>query len=236
MALKKRYWTAVAYPGDSLPENWKDILTETHLPIAVSPVHDKDINESTGEPKKPHIHILFCFDGPTTRENVRQITDRLNCPMPVAVDSVRGAVRYLTHKDNPEKAQYDDKDILLFNGFDLASFCELTAGEVNKVLDELVTLIRERSITEYCDLIDYLQDQGDTDRQGVAMSHTYFLDNYIKSARNKAKNTLQGYRKALIQTSEEMLSLLHDAQGRVEAKELDQRARTLEEMLKEMPF
>lgn len=49
--VKKRNWVMVAYP-DSLPENWLDILVQTGLPCAISPLHDRD-TEATGEPKKP---------------------------------------------------------------------------------------------------------------------------------------------------------------------------------------
>ena len=61
---KARYWSFVAYP-ESLPSDWKDTLTRTGLPIAISPLHDKDINPN-GEAKKAHYHVILCFDGPTT--------------------------------------------------------------------------------------------------------------------------------------------------------------------------
>ena len=40
---KKRYWAMVLYP-ESAPENWKDLLQATGLQIAISPLHDKDLN------------------------------------------------------------------------------------------------------------------------------------------------------------------------------------------------
>lgn len=188
--VRKRNWAFVMYP-DSMPENWQEVITETHLPVALSPLHDADINESTGEVKKAHYHGIVCYPGPTSKEVVRQLTDALNCPMPVPIDNVRGAVRYFTHMDNPEKAPYDQKDIRVMNGFDIDTYCELTAGEVNKMLKEVVALIREKGFTEYSTLIDYLQDEALDEMFNVASSHTLFVDAYLRSARNKAKTDLQ---------------------------------------------
>lgn len=238
MALKKRYWSCIGYP-ESLPENWKDILSETRLPVCISPLHDKDVNETTEETKKPHYHILLCYDGPVTKENVQRITDQLNTPMPVPVDSVRGAVRYMTHKDNPEKFQYDEKDIQTLNGFDLSTFCELTAGEVNNILNQLVTLIREKQFTEYSDLIDHLQDSGEVDVLNVAMSHTYFLDAYLKSARNKAKDTLKDIKKGVLEMIsgfEPYVLDLSQAAREEEYKRIWHEAEAWKKLLEEMPF
>ena len=238
MALKKRYWSCIGYP-ESLPEDWKQVLTETGLPVCISPLHDRDKNETTDETKKPHYHILLCYDGPTTKENVKTLTDKLNSPMPVPVDSVRGAVRYMTHKDNPEKFQYEEKDIQTLNGFDLESFCELTAGEVNHILTDLVTLIREKQFTEYADLIDHLQDSGEVDTLNVAMSHTYFLDAYLKSARNKAKDTLKEYKKGVCDMISDFETVLLDeshAAREEEYRRIWNEAETWKKLLQEMPF
>lgn len=232
MALKKRYWTVIGYP-ESLPENWKEILTESHLPVCISPLHDKDINESTGEPKKPHYHILIAYDGPTTKENVRQLTDRLNCPMPVPVDSVRGAVRYETHKDNPEKAQYDEKDIITLNGFDLDTFCELTSGEVNKMKKELYVLITEKGFTEYVDLLGYLVQEDLVELFNVASSHTLYTDAILRSARNKAKMNLGEVKKTVQDLVSGYSRALRDT-NYSEAWEAE--IKRIQKALEEMPF
>ena len=66
---KKRYWAFVLYP-ESAPDNWRDFLQQTGLQVAISPLHDKDI-DPTGLPKKSHYHIILCYDGPTTFNNVK---------------------------------------------------------------------------------------------------------------------------------------------------------------------
>ena len=127
--MKKRNWAFVLYP-ESAPENWKELLQQTGLGIAISPLHNKDINP-TGETKKAHYHIILTYDGPTTYNNVRSLTELLGQPIPQPLEQVRGYYRYLTHKDNPEKAQYDEKDIITYNGFNIQDFVELTSSEVS---------------------------------------------------------------------------------------------------------
>lgn len=74
---KKRNWGAVIYP-ESLPKNWLDILVETGLQIAISPLHDKDLEADGQTPKKAHYHIILIFPGPTTYNAVLTLTKKLN--------------------------------------------------------------------------------------------------------------------------------------------------------------
>ena len=46
-----RNWSWVVYP-ESAPENWRTLLDETGEKWIESPLHDKDINETTNKPKK----------------------------------------------------------------------------------------------------------------------------------------------------------------------------------------
>lgn len=181
--VKKRNWAFFVYP-ESAPENWKEILQQTGLQCAISPLHDKDVNPD-GSVKKAHYHVIAVYSGPTSFNVVKNLTTSLNQPIPQALEQVRGYYRYLTHKDNPEKAQYDEKEITTINGFSIADFIELTRSEVTKVKGELQKLIREKDFTEYSDLMDYLQDSEMTTEYDVASSNTYFFDKYISSRRNK---------------------------------------------------
>lgn len=182
---KKRNWAFVLYP-ESAPKNWREILMATGLQCAISPLHDKDINP-TGEPKKPHYHIILCYSGPTSYNVVKALTDSLNQPIPQALEQIRGYYRYLTHKDNPEKAQYNDDDITTINGFDISDYIDLTRSEVKEIKLQLQSLIRNLDILEYADLMDYLQDNELITAYEVASSNTYFFDKYICSRRNKSK-------------------------------------------------
>lgn len=184
--VKKRNWAFVLYP-ESAPEDWREQLQMTGLQCAVSPLHDKDVN-ADGEPKKPHYHIIVCYSGPTSYNVVKSsLTDRLNQPIPQALEQVRGYYRYFTHMDNPEKYQYSESDISTINGFNIADFVEMTKSEVLRYKYDLQQLIRNLDITEYSDFMDYLQDNDLKTEYDVASNNTYFFERYICSRRNKAK-------------------------------------------------
>ena len=181
--VKKRNWAFVLYP-ESAPENWREVLQQTGLQCAVSPLHDKDVN-ADGEPKKPHWHVIVTYSGPTSFNVVNALCGSLNAPIPQALEQVRGYYRYLTHKDNPEKAQYDENDIQSINGFNIADFADLTRSEVNSIISRLQLLIRDNKIYEYCDLMDYLQDNSMNVEYDIASNHTLFFDRYLMSRRYK---------------------------------------------------
>lgn len=183
--MKKRYWAFVLYP-ESAPENWREILQQTGLSICVSPLHDKDINP-TGEKKKAHYHIILCYSGPTTFKCVKSITDSLNQPIPIALEQVRGYFRYLTHKDNPEKYQYDEKEITTINDFDIDNYNDLSVSQINAIKIELQKIIRDNNIFEYCDLLNYLLDNDLLSYLDVAQNNTILFNTYITSLRNKHK-------------------------------------------------
>lgn len=183
--VKKRNWAFVLYP-ESAPNNWREVLQKTGLQCAISPLHDKDINPD-GEPKKAHYHIILIYSGPTSFNVVRSLCDSLNQPIPQALEQVRGYYRYLTHKDNPEKAQYSEGDIQTLNGFDISDYIELTRSEVTSIKKHLQQIIREADIIEYSDLIDLLSDSEMSAEFDVATSNTLFFDRYITSRRHKKK-------------------------------------------------
>lgn len=177
---KKRNWACVFYP-ESLPFNWIEILQNTGIPFAVSPIHDKDIN-ADGTPKKPHYHIILCYDGPTTFDNVNSLCTSLNQVIPQPLESVRGYYRYLSHKDNPEKYQYSENEIKTFNCFDISEY--LTNSEVHQMLKEIINIINENNIIEYSHLIDYL-NYYNFDYFKVACNKTIFLNTYLTSKRHR---------------------------------------------------
>lgn len=184
MDIKKRNWGFVLYP-ESAPEDWRDILQLKGLAFAVSPLHDKDVNP-TGEDKKPHYHIILTYGSPTTYKNVKTITDELNQPIPIPLESVRGYYRYFTHKDNPEKYQYNESGIELFNAFDVTDV--MNNFEVFQCMKEIQTVILENEILEYSDLMDFLIINDKMELWNVASSHTLFFNTYITSKRHKLKN------------------------------------------------
>lgn len=180
--IKKRNWAFVLYP-ESAPADWREQLQKTGLQCAISPLHDKDMNPDN-TPKKPHYHVILTYSGPTSYNVVKALTDGFNQPIPQALEQVRGYYRYLTHKDNPEKAQYDEREVKTINGFNIADFSELTRSEITQIKKTLQALIRQYDIVEYAQLMDFLQDEEMNVEYEVASNNTLFFDRYIGSRRH----------------------------------------------------
>lgn len=188
---KKRNWTFVLYP-ESAPADWQEIIKISGLMAAISPLHDKDVNP-TGEAKKAHHHILLVYSGPTTYNSVAKFTASLNATIPQPLESVRGMYRYFSHKDNPEKYQYDEADIRALNGFNIADLVELSRSEVNEIKTRMLKLIRDVGITEYSGLIDFLLDNGMSAEFDVAVNNTFFFNSYIASRRHAEQREAEDF-------------------------------------------
>lgn len=179
-----RSWAFVIYP-ESMPENYEEIITDTGLPLAMSPLHDKDINP-TGEAKKAHYHCIVYYENPTTLKNVKEnVCDKLNGTIPIKLESMRGMYRYHIHLDNPEKYQYDDRDRKFYNGFDIDMASKLTRTEINKIIKQIHTFINDNNILEYIDLLDVLKDNDLTNLYDVTISNTLLFKSMLDSKRNK---------------------------------------------------
>lgn len=188
--VKKRNWAFVLYP-ESAPADWREQLQKSGLPCAISPLHDRDTN-ATGEPKKAHHHIILIYGNPTTFRNVEGLTKRLNQPIPIPLDQVQGMYRYLTHEDNPEKAQYSKADIQTLNGFNIRDFVEMTKTEVTRYKREIVQFIQDNEMTEYADLLDALMAGAGPDEWfDVASNNTLFFSAYLKSRRFRVERQIR---------------------------------------------
>lgn len=176
---KERYWTFIMYP-QSMPKNWKEYLQETGLKIAISPLHNKDKNADETQ-KKEHYHVLLCFNGPTTYCRVEKITKYLKATIPKRVMSVIGIIRYFTHKDNPEKEQYNEEDIISINGLDIKDYDGLTQTRIQYLKKEIVRYIRENRIYDYSVLYDKMLDEGNLESCEVISTNTIFFNSYLKS-------------------------------------------------------
>lgn len=185
--VKKRNWTFVAYP-ESLPRDWIDQLRQTGLQVAISPLHDRDVNPD-GTLKKPHYHVILVYGNTTTYNSVKALTNgRLGQTVPQPLEQVRGMYRYFTHDDNPEKVQYSKAEIQHLNGFDIRDFVELTKTEVNKIIRCIQEYIQDNNVIEYSDLLDVLRvADGLDDWYDVAIGHTLLFTAYLRSRREKQR-------------------------------------------------
>lgn len=181
---RTRNWTFVVYP-ESASENWRNILDDLHIEWVESPLHDKDLN-GDGQPKKPHIHVGVFFAGNKTYEQVKEITDSLNCPIPQRCHSARALVRYMAHLDNPEKAQYNPSDIKGHGGVDVADMLRPASSERYTLIADMMAYIKDNNICEFQDLIDYARvNERDTWFPLLCDSCSFVVGQYIKSQRHR---------------------------------------------------
>ena len=154
-------------------------------------MHDKDINPDNTI-KKTHYHVILAYDGPTTYKNVVKFLQPFNCPIPQPLEQVRGYFRYLTHKDNPEKYQYDDTSIVCLNGFNPSDYNELTKSQIETLKYEITKFIIDNDIYEYADLIEVLRTDDTINMWKVATQNTMFFNHYITSRRHRLKDIESG--------------------------------------------
>lgn len=181
---RTRNWTFVLYE-DSAPDNWREILDDLHIEWIESPWHDKDVN-ADGLPKKKHKHIALLFGGVKSYEQVKEVSDKLNSPIPQRCHNVKSMVRYMAHLDNPEKAQYSVSDIKAHGGVDLAELLRPSSSERYTLLREMIGYVRSAGVTEFQDLVDYASSERFDDWFPLLCDNSsYFIGQYIKSQRHR---------------------------------------------------
>lgn len=196
---RTRNWSTIIYPRmtDSpdekteCPENWADILGELGVKVAVSPLHDKDVN-GDGTPKKPHRHVLIAFEGVKTKEQAKEIFDRIGGVGAEPVNSLYGMTRYLTHMDNPEKAQYSTIDVLTFGGFEYKRYASSKEDEEKQTVSqmgEIIGIVTENLVFNFCDLAEILMNER-PELFTVMRKNSYFFAQFLRSKREIYMNTL----------------------------------------------
>lgn len=187
MASRSRGFAFIVYP-ESAPENWREIIDDNHIQWCESPLHCFDVNP-TGEIKKEHYHIVLSFEGVKTIDQVKSITESVNGTIPIALNSLRGMVRYMAHLDNPEKYQYPVDQIIGHGGMDVQDLLRMSASARYSVLRKMMDFVAANNITELYQLVDYAADhEYETWFPLLCDSSCYFINQYIKSNKQRAIN------------------------------------------------
>lgn len=117
------------------PDHWRDTLeanleSDPNIKSWAYIVHNKDTNED-GTPKEPHVHIVielvesrqFSTVGGyvgVPAQYVCAIRQKVKAGKRMMSD-IGGALAYLTHRNAPEKHQYDDSEVVAKPGYDWIS-------------------------------------------------------------------------------------------------------------------
>lgn len=99
-------------------------------------VHDKDVG------KQPHLHAMIALDATLTYNEIKDIIKNAGYDSNVFVQTCKdpeASEDYLTHKNDPAKAQYDEQDIVKVNPSVIQDAIELKRNTLE--IDELVTYL-----------------------------------------------------------------------------------------------
>lgn len=205
--LKGTQFTFLLYP-ENLPSDWETRLRELDIPMAISPLHDKDIDKKMGGFKKPHYHGIAMYKNPITRDGMTKKLNRAlahdsckNCVPKVQflVKGVKSTYLYLTHESESAieegKHVYDASEIKLLNNFDISRYVVLDASEKEELLQDLLALIYKYRLANMFQLLDYLnmlRDKGEPvppekDVQEVVKSNAVLLRLYFDGAYQEEK-------------------------------------------------
>ena len=193
MQSKGRFWGFICYPESM--NDWKDIndgCIRYGYPVALSPLHDKDLDEN-GNIKKPHYHGIIVFPNTTTENHADKVcTEIFNSTHPILLGSPRSMYLYHTHENDSTKVRYSDFDRIFFNGFDITDYYITTDSEGLNRQIECDLYVRESGILEYADLTFSLLDNGDYDKYRFVTSHSIHYNALLKSLRCK-RNGVERY-------------------------------------------
>lgn len=174
-------WAFLLYQ-ENAPENYLEVLENLHIPFALSPWHDRDVNKETGELKKAHKHGALFFESLKSYSQVSELlTKHLNTPSHIEVImSPKGMYDYFIHADNPDKTLYDINDIESGCGFELDKF--LISNNNDKFLSLVIDIIEEHNFTEFNNLVRYARTEN-PHLLNLIMDKTYFFAKYLDSRR-----------------------------------------------------
>lgn len=180
---KGRNFAFILYP-ESLPEDWADLLESLGIPMAVSPLHDKDPREvknvfdlSDEETdllnrgmlfKKAHYHVMYNAPNPVTVEGVRnkikrKLGDNVLSHVEI-VDNVEGYYKYLTHESSDaikkNKPVYDKSEIKHLSNFDIDRYITLDEAQKKELFNAVTGAIYKHKIENLFELMDYVVSNG----------------------------------------------------------------------------
>lgn len=166
---KARYFTFLLYP-ESIPEDWEMKLESIGVPIAISPLHDKDLSDVEGQKyKKAHYHVIYVAKNPVTADSVRLKIKRILGEKSVAkvqivIQSMENMYLYLTHESKDavakNKVKYPKKDIKLLNNFDIDRYITLDVEDKDDMLNDICDLIDEHGLANIRELRRFVKARG----------------------------------------------------------------------------
>lgn len=166
---KARYFTFLLYP-ESIPSDWSQRLELMGVPIAISPLHDKDKSNVEGQTyKKAHYHVVYVAKNPVTTDSVRKRIQRVLgarsvSKVQIVVQSMENMYLYLTHESKDaiakNKHKYSKRDITLLNNFDIDRYITLDVEDKDDMLNDVCDLIDDHNLANMRELRRFVKLHG----------------------------------------------------------------------------
>jgi len=180
--IKARYFTFLLYP-ESLPHDWKTRLITLGLPMAISPLHNRDKKEKADITsfedacdlaenkdcyKKEHYHCILVNPNPLTTDAIlKKIQRKLGADtvaLVKVIDNVKYLYDYLSHESidaiEKKKHKYDKKDIVLLNNFDIDRYIVMDEAEKKEKLNAILNAIHQNALANMFDLVEWINEYG----------------------------------------------------------------------------
>lgn len=198
--VKRKYWLFEVYE-DSCPKNWQDIAEQIALPMAFSPLHDKDtytsdvLNENNevisrkGDFKKAHRHVILAYSNTTTYNTALEVAKKFGANIVKPCDSIKGSYEYHIHKNNPQKFQYNDEDRILLNGFNINDYITLSEEDEVSFHKQIYHLIYDNHIISLTQLCSLLLNSEESKYFSLVMKNSYFYSKIIEECKNMYLST-----------------------------------------------
>lgn len=194
---------------DDLPDElkdgkWKQLIIDLGFKCAFSPLHDRDVN-ADGTPKKPHYHVVIYGSSNWISlidliDLVRDKFQGKGVPVPEKVPNLDGLLRYFTHIDNPDKAQYSKSGIECHGGLSIERAYRVSKMEHDVMVRDMISLIRDNEeITDFFQVVNVAldrADKGDDKLFEVIKSNGWLLEKYISSRRYYMRDRAEALAKA----------------------------------------
>lgn len=166
---KARYFTFLLYP-ESIPDDWLERLELVGVPIAISPLHDKDLSSVEGQKyKKAHYHVIYIAKNPVTAESVRLkikrvLGDKSVAMVQIVSTSIENMYLYLTHESKDaiakNKYKYKKEDIKLLNNFDIDRYVTLDAEDKEELFNLICDIIDDHDLANMRELKFFVKRYG----------------------------------------------------------------------------
>lgn len=195
MARKFNALTTIIYQSDISQEQLYKV--SENFPCAISPLHNKDVNTSTGELKAPHWHIVFSCNLTKTQKAafLKACNTRDNMPFQY-VRSGTCIMNYLTHDTNESRKKgkyvYNKDDIFYSDLFDDdALLCE-DIDYRRKAYDTIIN----GGLTEFSVFIGIVMADSDVDYVDYVFKNEtkfYHLLENLHFCKKRVLSNTQGY-------------------------------------------